>query len=285
MTLGEKLRSARKSRGLTQKQVAGDRITRNMLSQIENDLAAPSMKTLHYLAETLGVSEGWLMTDAASGSELSAAREARRSGYSEQAYQIAEGQPGTSDEKSLLLCTAALQMAEKSLAEGDLEACANWAELAVEHNRQTLYHSYEQECTAFWLIARSRLYGGQRPDDAMEQYKKAFYEIGAESKYHLLRTRYHLENHQTLEAEREIWLVTSLPERDRAAYVILRAWIAVQRMKYKDAVSYLRQAEGLDIPTIGQKRKLYELLELSCRELDDAKGAAAASAKLRELNA
>ena len=45
MTLGQKLKKARLDRGLTQAQVVGDRITRNMLSQIENDQASPSMRT------------------------------------------------------------------------------------------------------------------------------------------------------------------------------------------------------------------------------------------------
>ena len=58
MTLGEKLRRTRQERGLTQKQLAGERITRNMLSQIENDLAQPSMRTLEYLADALGVEAG-----------------------------------------------------------------------------------------------------------------------------------------------------------------------------------------------------------------------------------
>ena len=38
MTLGQKLKKARLDRGLTQSQVVGDRITRNMLSQLENEL-------------------------------------------------------------------------------------------------------------------------------------------------------------------------------------------------------------------------------------------------------
>ena len=62
MTLGEKLRRTRQERGLTQKQLAGERITRNMLSQIENDLAQPSMRTLEYLAAMLNVDAGWLLS-------------------------------------------------------------------------------------------------------------------------------------------------------------------------------------------------------------------------------
>ena len=36
MTFGEKIKKARKEQGLTQKELAGDRITRNMLSAIIN---------------------------------------------------------------------------------------------------------------------------------------------------------------------------------------------------------------------------------------------------------
>ena len=39
MTLGQKIRSARIERGMTQKELVGDHITRNMLSRIENDSA------------------------------------------------------------------------------------------------------------------------------------------------------------------------------------------------------------------------------------------------------
>ena len=66
MTLGQKVRQARIRAGLTQEQAAGGHITRNMLSLIENDLSAPSMKTLEYLAAALGVTAGWLLADDAS---------------------------------------------------------------------------------------------------------------------------------------------------------------------------------------------------------------------------
>lgn len=54
MDLGEKLRQARQEAGLSQRQLCGDVITRNMLSQIEHGTARPSMDTLRYLAERLG---------------------------------------------------------------------------------------------------------------------------------------------------------------------------------------------------------------------------------------
>ena len=54
MELGQRLRQARLEAGLSQRQLCGEVITRNMLSQIENGSARPSMETLRYLASRLG---------------------------------------------------------------------------------------------------------------------------------------------------------------------------------------------------------------------------------------
>lgn len=63
MTLGEKLRQARLEAGLSQRQLCGDQITRNMLSQIENGSANPSMATLQYLAQKLNKPVGFFLED------------------------------------------------------------------------------------------------------------------------------------------------------------------------------------------------------------------------------
>lgn len=54
MELGQKIRQARLDAGLSQRQLCGEEITRNMLSLIEHGAAHPSMKTLAYLARKLG---------------------------------------------------------------------------------------------------------------------------------------------------------------------------------------------------------------------------------------
>ena len=54
MELGKRLRQARLEQGISQRQLCGEEITRNMLSLIENGSARPSMKTLEYLARKLG---------------------------------------------------------------------------------------------------------------------------------------------------------------------------------------------------------------------------------------
>ena len=65
MNLGEKIKAARMEQGLSQRQLCGERITRNMLSQIENGSARPSMDTLAYLASRLGKSVSWFLEEQA----------------------------------------------------------------------------------------------------------------------------------------------------------------------------------------------------------------------------
>lgn len=54
MELGKRIKECRLAAGLSQRQLCGDYMTRNMLSQIESGTARPSMDTLSYLAQQLG---------------------------------------------------------------------------------------------------------------------------------------------------------------------------------------------------------------------------------------
>lgn len=60
--LGEKIRQLRIQHGITQKDLAGDKITRNMLSLIESGAASPSVSTLLYIAERLETPAGYFFT-------------------------------------------------------------------------------------------------------------------------------------------------------------------------------------------------------------------------------
>ena len=60
MTLGERIKTLRKEQRLTLVDLAGSKITKGMLSLIENNKSKPSMDTLEYLAEELGVTVSYL---------------------------------------------------------------------------------------------------------------------------------------------------------------------------------------------------------------------------------
>ena len=79
MELGEKLRQARLEAGLSQRQVCGDIITRNMLSQIESGKAGPSVATLQYLAGQLGKPVSFFLEeDTAVSPNIDRMRQARQ---------------------------------------------------------------------------------------------------------------------------------------------------------------------------------------------------------------
>ncbi|WP_124563317.1 helix-turn-helix domain-containing protein [Ectobacillus antri] len=61
MDIGNRIRTLRRQKGLTQSQLAGDELTKSMMSQIENGRALPSMKTLNYIAEKLGCEPGYFL--------------------------------------------------------------------------------------------------------------------------------------------------------------------------------------------------------------------------------
>ena len=63
MKIGEKIKKIRKLRGMTQAELANKIVTRNMISAIENGTSSPSLETLGQLAETLGVSAAYLVSE------------------------------------------------------------------------------------------------------------------------------------------------------------------------------------------------------------------------------
>src|ERR1044072_48865 len=58
--LGERLRSLRLAAGLTQTQVAGERFSKEYISQIERGKTRPTTETIEWLALELGVDAAFL---------------------------------------------------------------------------------------------------------------------------------------------------------------------------------------------------------------------------------
>lgn len=71
---GKRLKKVRAARRMTQSEVAGDRVTRNMISRIENGACVPSISTLEYLAERLDVPISVLVPQDGDAETLNAAK-------------------------------------------------------------------------------------------------------------------------------------------------------------------------------------------------------------------
>ena len=154
MDIGSKLRQARLDAGLSQRQLCGEVITRNMLSLIENGSARPSMDTLAYLAEQLGKPMSFFLGEkSANAACLEKARQAyiqRR--YADGETILKEYKPdGMQDEEfGLLSLLILLKMAEEAL---DRPAYAR--ELLERAAKvQTCYLTTELELRRLLLLAQ-----------------------------------------------------------------------------------------------------------------------------------
>lgn len=63
MSIGSKIKSLRKKRGITQNELANGIVTRGMLSRIESESAMPSMQSLCAIAKKLEVSPSFLLEE------------------------------------------------------------------------------------------------------------------------------------------------------------------------------------------------------------------------------
>src|SRR3954469_1824994 len=64
--LGERLRQLRMAAGLTQTQLAGERFSKEYVSQIERGKTRPTAETVDWLADRLGIDRGFLATGVSS---------------------------------------------------------------------------------------------------------------------------------------------------------------------------------------------------------------------------
>lgn len=284
MTLGEKLRQLRRGLGMTQKELAGERITRNMLSQIESGTATPSMKTLQYLAERLGVSAASLMDPADGASTLDAARRRLRAGDLEQAIALAEKVSGASEERRVLLAHAKFRLSQARLLQGQVCEAEELARSALRDNEKSLYTSESMHLKLLATVAICEIQRGEKPVESINAAKEIYREAGWEAIYHILLARDLMKRDRLQAAERELWQVTALPDRERSLFWITRGEIALRQDKVSDALACLKRAEETEVPGTSLSRELYNLLETLYRETEDYQNAYLYAAKLREMD-
>lgn len=77
-TIGLRIRHLRKQKKLTLEALAGEKLTKGMLSLIENGKAQPSMESLSYIAQQLGVESSELMEDVSQSTKRDILKKAEK---------------------------------------------------------------------------------------------------------------------------------------------------------------------------------------------------------------
>lgn len=192
MHIGEKIKELRTSKCITQAQLAGDFITRNMLSRIENGAAMPSVPTICYLAERLKVSPGYLL---AQGNEERIYRKIYNMDNIKRAFSdgdfricrdICRSVGVDDDELNLILSRCNAGIAKEEFFVGKLRSSVKFFEEALEYDAKTVYSRgvtraeiaiylrymkrLSQTLTLDIDISESDFYEGMASNDAMCEY-------------------------------------------------------------------------------------------------------------------
>lgn len=262
MELGQRLRQARIEQGLSQRQLCGDVITRNMLSQIENGSARPSMDTLSYLSARLNKPISFFLEeDGASIPNLRIMEQARKY-HAEQNWpqllsklQQYREEDGVFDaERWLLQALCLMELAAEATRDGRSIYARQLLEETAEAGKRTPYYTDELERRRLLLLAEASGKPTALPCD---------------DRALLLRAQQKMtEGKPDLAAA----LLDSCDDCSCARWHRLRGEAAYQMADYRDAIAHFQQAD----------EPCYQRLEQCYRALEDYKMAYEYACKQRE---
>ena len=253
MELGQKIRQARLEAGLSQRQLCGDEITRNMLSLIENGSARPSMDTLRYLAGRLGKPITYFLEEQAVTSPNQALMEQARSANPAEAIVLLKTYQGPDPvfdrERWLLEALSCLALAEEVLADGRIGYAASLLEQAAKAGKHTPYYTEDMERRRLLLCHRAKVLPAQElvtilPDNAGEL---------------LLRAEAALTAGDAAQCGR----ILDAADTRQADWYYLRAEACLVEKDYAAAAEHYQKA--------GETPKIFARLEHCYRELEDYK--------------
>ena len=268
MTLGEKIKQARLEAGLSQRQLCGEEVTRNMLSQIENGTARPSMDTLAYFAARLGKHISYFLEEDAVYSPnqelMFQARKAIAEKNGSEAARLLSNfrmpDPVFDVEAQLLLRLATLQQATDALAAGQ----APYAVQLLEELGQ-LQDGY---CADLLERERLLLLGSAAP----RRRKEVSQCLPSMDPELLLRARVALDGG---ELDRCTALLEAAQDQEAPQWNFLRAELYLTKGQYAAAARCFHKAEDL------WPERCAPRLELCYRELGDFQQAYAYACKQR----
>lgn len=274
MNIGKKIKELRTSKFMTQSQLAGTEITRNMLSRIENGAAQPSLDTLRYIASKLNVTPGYLLAEG--NDERMYVKHNQTSGiktaYLAGDFRICRDMclnlcELADDEIQLILAEATLGIAEELFAQGDLHGTCEYLDLAIEACASTIYNTDRIYATAAMYFRYMQQISATVSSNFIDESETSVY-----ASFHDPFCKYMANFIATKEqTDGEI-----LPKMgtDTVFSSHIEAIRCMAEGDYQTAYNNLHRILVSDDPV--PKPMMYFVfcdLEICCREIDDFKGA------------
>lgn len=280
MNIGEKIKKLRLEKFMTQSELAGNQITRNMLSLIEKGKATPSLQTLVYLADKLKVSVGYLLAKEEETAFFGKAEKISeiRLAYSKENYRICldlcrrlANDMGEDDELSLLMAECYLEVAKEEFYADHLHAACESFDEAVKCAEKTAYrtdHIGAEAALYFdYLESLSPSFVSAYVDTSFEA--SAFLPLRDEFCRYMLALK-------ALEASEDRFVEVYLEKADSAHPLVkhVLARICMEKGEYELAANHLSDVLRSDTEIAGTV--LYYVfgdLEDCCRKLENQKNA------------
>ncbi|MBE6565467.1 MAG: helix-turn-helix transcriptional regulator [Ruminococcaceae bacterium] len=280
MNIGERIRELRISKLMTQADLAGDRITRNMLSCIENGSANPSLSTIVYIAGRLGVPAGFLLAEQGDEmayrkmSNLSNIKKAYTTGDVQSCRSLClSGCPEPDDEISLLLANCDAEIAVEEFWRGRLRSSCRFFDEALSYAEKTIYSTdaIEAEIRVYFRLME-RISHTLYSDLLDEEKTLSVKSNSIISQY--LDALESLDNGDVTVAQT---LIEQLSQTSENSFfeAHLQSKVLILQKNYKQAQKALLQLLQ-DDETPLNKIELYTVLgdlEVCCRESEDYKNA------------
>ncbi|MBO7304391.1 MAG: helix-turn-helix transcriptional regulator [Clostridia bacterium] len=161
--LGIKVKELRKKRGLTQSALAGDVITRNMLSSIENGTAMPSIETRSHLADVLLVDAAYFLSaeEDLAFFEKKACIDKIYRAYEAHNYaaciKIISSLTATDNELDYILCESYFEVGKECVLSGSLLSATKHLSTALKHAAATKIdtHHIELKIPLYLAVAKN----------------------------------------------------------------------------------------------------------------------------------
>ncbi len=276
MEIGEKIKSLRLAKRMTQSELAGDQITRNMLSLIENGSALPSLPTIIYISERLDVPVGMLLAREEEDlmyQKMSELPKIKRT-YERREYRLCYDmclslkEEQLDDEIYLILATCCFEIAREYFNRGKLHKSSEMFDKACEYSKKTVYGDDKILCaSSIYFDYMSRLSPFLSSENGNDVYKGSYLCADPFCRYALAIIA--LENDSGTE---HIVLLSKMLEAEFLEH--LEARREMRSGNYTAARERLKRLINSDV--LECRVILYDIfkdLEECCRETDDFKGA------------
>lgn len=280
MKIGEKIKKLRTEKLMTQAELAGTAITRNMLSQIENGVARPSLETVQYLAMRLNVSPGYLLAEGNDEQIYLKYREIVniKRAYMNEDYRICRDmclhtESEGDDEIHLILAECNLELAVEEFNAGSLRNACTYFDEAIESCATTVYRTETVQAKAALYFRYMRMLSATLDSSIIDSDQTNLYPALTDdiSRYLFIATYMNLalQNGTPVPDFKEMDFHT-----DGWSYLLLEAEAWMREANYASAFHNLHGL--LNDPQRIPEPILYYLfcdLEICCRELNDYKRA------------